>query len=111
MALRQTSGGRQLKLRQRPRGGQTPASDPATFDDGAELPGTCRCGVEEVAGSIAAPRSLRAQADLLPELDYKPSACGTRRQQICLYGFREAIEMFAVLCLFHKIFMESETFD
>ena len=34
-----------------------------------------------------------------------------REQQINLYGFREAIEMFAVLFLFHKIFMESETFD
>ena len=26
-------------------------------------------------------------------------------------NFREAIEMFAVVCLFHKIFMESETFE
>ena len=29
-------------------------------------------------------------------------------QQINLYGFREGIEMFAILCLFHKIFMESQ---
>ena len=32
-------------------------------------------------------------------------------QQINLYGFREAIEMFAVLFLFHKIFMDSVTFN
>ena len=32
-------------------------------------------------------------------------------RQINSYGFREAIGMFAVLFLFHKIFMESETFD
>ena len=30
-------------------------------------------------------------------------------QQISLYGFQEVIEMFAVLCLFHKKYIESET--